>query len=307
MKTQEKYEVMVGNIGSVHTGKVKANAERVYRSYVELSKSGKGRASGESVTMFMDGEPIAEHHAGEVTRKVRPSMEALAYGCVENGPLEGETDEEYRWRINRYFREAVRTHISEDKTDLQAVIRCTLAAINFADEDCDAPTQEAGELTRKLMLVVNQHIERKVVRKKENTMNTHSEAYMKELIEANLPYGKTAEERPAAVAAVMAALVGNGTKEYARLCRLAMEEAKLHNDPAPEDSTFDSAADGWEDAAETADPSPTASPSEEPCYGCNAPGPHEGKATADLTGCDDLPDGDLPTSIKTFCNECLGK
>ena len=56
-----KYEVIVGNIGTVHEGQSGSEAKRVFAEYKDQSKSGYGRASGESVTILEDGEPILEH------------------------------------------------------------------------------------------------------------------------------------------------------------------------------------------------------------------------------------------------------
>ena len=58
MKT---YEVIVGNIGSVHEGHNRKEAEKVFTFYVKDSKTCLGRSGGESVTLFQDGEPIRDH------------------------------------------------------------------------------------------------------------------------------------------------------------------------------------------------------------------------------------------------------
>lgn len=50
----DRYEVVVGNIGTVHTGNNKAKANKMFNSYVRDSKSGYGRAAGEHVTMFIN-------------------------------------------------------------------------------------------------------------------------------------------------------------------------------------------------------------------------------------------------------------
>lgn len=55
------FEVVVGNIGTVHTGADQTAASTMYDSYVELSKTGYGRTAGESVYLMQDGEPIQEH------------------------------------------------------------------------------------------------------------------------------------------------------------------------------------------------------------------------------------------------------
>ena len=50
------YEVIVGNIGTVYRGENEELAENYYLDYIELAGSGVGRASGEPVTFFVDGE-----------------------------------------------------------------------------------------------------------------------------------------------------------------------------------------------------------------------------------------------------------
>ncbi len=55
------YEVVVGNIGRVYRGSDRREANRSYAVYLDQFKQGYGRAAGESVTLFEDGEPIREH------------------------------------------------------------------------------------------------------------------------------------------------------------------------------------------------------------------------------------------------------
>jgi hypothetical protein len=56
------FEVIVGNIGSVHEGGNERKARKHYDAYVLLSILGYGRASGERVTLLKDGEIISEHY-----------------------------------------------------------------------------------------------------------------------------------------------------------------------------------------------------------------------------------------------------
>jgi len=62
-----EYEILVGNIGSVHAGPTtEIDARTAYNAYVEISKSDKGhRAYGEDVTLMIDGE-IAEQYTGHL-------------------------------------------------------------------------------------------------------------------------------------------------------------------------------------------------------------------------------------------------
>jgi hypothetical protein len=55
------YTVIVGNIGTVLTTTDKAAACRTFTRYERQSRSGVGRAGGESVFIMQDGEPVFEH------------------------------------------------------------------------------------------------------------------------------------------------------------------------------------------------------------------------------------------------------
>jgi len=63
MTTRAKayYEVIVSNIGRVYEGSSKMEAEINYDHYKTLSVNAVGRASGESVSLWKDSEPILEH------------------------------------------------------------------------------------------------------------------------------------------------------------------------------------------------------------------------------------------------------
>lgn len=60
----ERYQVIVGNIGTVYDGKGMIEANRTYGDYKRQSQSGIGRAGGESVTL-MDNNEIKYEHLGE--------------------------------------------------------------------------------------------------------------------------------------------------------------------------------------------------------------------------------------------------
>jgi hypothetical protein len=60
------YEVIVGNVGSVHFDKSRADALKRYQSFVEASKEHMGaRCYGEDVTLLVDGE-IEQEHLGRL-------------------------------------------------------------------------------------------------------------------------------------------------------------------------------------------------------------------------------------------------
>jgi len=59
------YEVIVQNIGKVYEGSNGFEANTEYQRYVGKSKRGEGRAAGEGVTLYKDGD-ILKEHIGEV-------------------------------------------------------------------------------------------------------------------------------------------------------------------------------------------------------------------------------------------------
>lgn len=60
----ERYQVIVGNIGTVYDGKNMIDANRTYGEYKRQSQSGYGRAGGEDVTL-MDNNEIKYEHLGD--------------------------------------------------------------------------------------------------------------------------------------------------------------------------------------------------------------------------------------------------
>lgn len=63
-----KYQVIVGNIGTVYDGNSPVIARQKFRAYRTDSMCGYGRASHEPVTLMEDGQPVKEY-AGKTTRK----------------------------------------------------------------------------------------------------------------------------------------------------------------------------------------------------------------------------------------------
>lgn len=59
MKIKPLYNVIVGNIGRVYSGNG-TEAMRVFATYKALSLDNYGRAAGESITIFKDGEIVKE-------------------------------------------------------------------------------------------------------------------------------------------------------------------------------------------------------------------------------------------------------
>ncbi len=67
MSKQATFEVLVGNIGTVHAGNNYMTAQCIYAKYVKASKAGEGRAAGEPVTLIHNGAVRMEYE-GTVTR-----------------------------------------------------------------------------------------------------------------------------------------------------------------------------------------------------------------------------------------------
>lgn len=55
------YEVLVGNVGHVHGGNNPVSARKEYGDWKKLSEQNYGRAAGEPVTLFKDGDPELEY------------------------------------------------------------------------------------------------------------------------------------------------------------------------------------------------------------------------------------------------------
>ncbi|MGH9966572.1 MAG: hypothetical protein ACREBG_01895 [Pyrinomonadaceae bacterium] len=57
------WEVVVSNIGVVYAGHEEDKARFIFRGYCKDSKANYGKAAGESVALFADGEIKAEYLA----------------------------------------------------------------------------------------------------------------------------------------------------------------------------------------------------------------------------------------------------
>ena len=57
-----KYEVVVGNVGTVYSGLDLARANSAFRVYMVDSQEGCGRAAYETVTLICDGEVVREYN-----------------------------------------------------------------------------------------------------------------------------------------------------------------------------------------------------------------------------------------------------
>jgi hypothetical protein len=68
------YEVIVGNVGKVHEGGSKAAAISVFHTYKNHSKRNYGRAAGEVVTMYCDGEVVKGYDHDPANPSEEPKM-----------------------------------------------------------------------------------------------------------------------------------------------------------------------------------------------------------------------------------------
>lgn len=55
------YSVLVGNVGEVYSGESLREARLIFATYLDHSRSNRGRCAGESVSLFIDGEIVAKH------------------------------------------------------------------------------------------------------------------------------------------------------------------------------------------------------------------------------------------------------
>lgn len=58
---KNNYEVTVGNIGNVYSGSCLEKALQTFREYKSQSKEGYGRAAGEEVVLWENGDPKYIH------------------------------------------------------------------------------------------------------------------------------------------------------------------------------------------------------------------------------------------------------
>ena len=60
-----KFQVVVGNLGTMYDGNDELTARECFEEYATLSYSGVGRVGNESVTLMCDGEPVEEFNPSE--------------------------------------------------------------------------------------------------------------------------------------------------------------------------------------------------------------------------------------------------
>lgn len=78
-KYPNEYAVIVGNIGTVHTGPSRERAEKEFTSYVRDSRRGYGRAAGEEVYLLKNGEPLREYDPDAAPKRRLEKIKATRY------------------------------------------------------------------------------------------------------------------------------------------------------------------------------------------------------------------------------------
>ena len=90
-KAASRYEVIVGNVGSVYSGKSASDASMTWIAYVDQSNSGRGRAAGESVTLLRDGEIVKEHDGIVENPRRNPARRTKPLSKMRNPARRGPT------------------------------------------------------------------------------------------------------------------------------------------------------------------------------------------------------------------------
>lgn len=96
MSKSKTYEVIVSNWGCVYSGPTTDTANAYFEDYVNVSKTGKGRAGGESVTLMCDGEPVREYFPELEASRAIDKVKTLTglYDYLMGGVIESfEVDE----------------------------------------------------------------------------------------------------------------------------------------------------------------------------------------------------------------------
>lgn len=75
----DRYTVVVGNVGTAYSGNDPVEARKVFGEYRDISQGRRGRAAGEDVTLFDDGEPELEYVGRQSRMQAIEDLSAYAY------------------------------------------------------------------------------------------------------------------------------------------------------------------------------------------------------------------------------------
>lgn len=78
-----EYRVLVENIGTVHRGADKTQAETIYHHYVDLSTNRVGRSALAAVTLLLDQEIVLEHIVRDVHYEIEEWCASHEEECCE--------------------------------------------------------------------------------------------------------------------------------------------------------------------------------------------------------------------------------
>lgn len=175
------YEVVVGNVGTVYRGSNRRHAEREFRDYVHQSKHAMGRADGESVTIFADGEVVREY-VGKVDREADWN-----YWSVRSLDVWGNAREGY-W-INQEFHTNRTVRLPEGPDADDVIVAC---------EDAGEVSDERGlrvELGESEIVVSRRRDDKFLVKLVSASHEKHAEERRKRhriAAEATAPHGRCA-------------------------------------------------------------------------------------------------------------------
>lgn len=111
MAKKSNYEVIVENIGTVHTGANKVKAHSIFEDYVQASKNKVGRGADSTVTLMKDGEVSQEWiPASKLKHKtvhvISLKVEAMVFVEHSDGSWEycgpGSTDHEANYTVGAF-------------------------------------------------------------------------------------------------------------------------------------------------------------------------------------------------------------
>ena len=130
MRKENNFTVTVGNIGNLQK-ETREEAEQTFAEYVEQSKQETGRASGEDVFLFVDGEIEQEYFGTISQRENKPSIAETCLNYYEHRDFIGNYAEflmEDKHAVQNRIQEAVKDY------DFEKIYGTTL---DLSNEDAE--------------------------------------------------------------------------------------------------------------------------------------------------------------------------
>jgi len=132
------YVVVVGNIGTVYSGTSQSEAIRKYGEYVAQSKSGRGRAGGEDVTLFKNDQPVTNYYgsrAGDAIAPV-PVKDGTAYTRQELEAYMADLKDRLRTTASPWMKAEVRKGIAECEKELAKLKDHVTTGVTLSMKNC---------------------------------------------------------------------------------------------------------------------------------------------------------------------------